>query len=430
MTCTDVQPWTVSALTQLLKTTLEGAFPNVSVQGEISNCKLQPSGHLYFTLKDAQAQINAVMFRAADGLLNFDPQNGDLVIVEGSMNVYPAGGRYQITVKRMQKQGLGELLLLLEERKRSIAKRGWFRPEHKKKLPFAPKRIGVVTSASGAVIRDIIQILCRRAKNFHLILNPVKVQGEGAAEEIAAAVDFFNAHQLVDVILVGRGGGSFEDLWPFNAEVVAEAIFNSHIPVICAVGHETDHCIAEYVADVRAPTPSAAAEMITVEQQQLLLRLKQLEEQCTRALMQRLHLHMQRLDDIAQELHRAITHRLRHFATLLDGRRRQARAHNPIAQLQQRKIRLDDYRKNIDQAVERLLRRRHERLEALQRTLKAIDPTHLLNKGFSILFAEKERSVITSVTSVSVGDVVRVRLAGGYLQATIDQVILDASTPS
>lgn len=437
--------WTVSALTLALKATVENAFPFVSVQGEISNCKMQASGHLYFTLKDAQAQIAAVMFRA-DSTLDFEPKNGDLVVVEGALNVYAPAGRYQINVAKMQKQGLGHLLLLLEERKRAIARRGWFRPEHKKRLPLLPRRIGVVTSPTGAAIRDIIHVLTRRAGSFQMILNPVKVQGEGAAEEIAAAIEFFNAHLPVDVLLVGRGGGSFEDLWCFNDEAVAAAIFNSRIPIICAVGHETDHCIAEHVADMRAPTPSAAAEMITAEQQQLRHQLKQLCSQIDRALTGRLGLYrermswikqqpcikrprallepyMQRLDDLSMGLKQALSHRLQRLKLLVESQRRLLAARDPIARLQQWKGRLGEYNNAIHRAINHHIWQRKQALQALQRTLQAIDPSHLLAKGFSVLFAEKDGSVITDASAVNVGDTVRIRLAQGHLRATIHQVI-------
>jgi exodeoxyribonuclease VII large subunit len=264
---------TVSQLSQAIKLSLETAFPFVQLQGEISNCKPHSSGHLYFSLKDAHAQISAVMFRPDAATLKFTPKDGTQVIAIGEINVYPTSGKYQIVVRELRPMGIGELLLKLEELKMKITKLGWFRKEHKKPLPKFPKRIGVVTSPTGAAIQDMLNILTRRFSGFHLILYPVKVQGEGAAQEIAHAIEQFNHYELADVLIVGRGGGSIEDLWAFNEEVVAKAIFESKIPIISAVGHETDHCIADYVADIRAPTPSAAAEIVIAEKGQQLHHL-------------------------------------------------------------------------------------------------------------------------------------------------------------
>lgn len=282
---TDHPILTVSQLSQAIKLSLESTFPSIMLQGEISNCTSHTSGHLYFSLKDAHAQISAIMFRPDAASLKMAPKNGMQVIVKGELSVYPANGKYQVVVRELRPVGIGELLLKLEELKAKILKKGWFRKEHKKPLPMFPKRIGVVTSPTGAVIQDILNILSRRFSGFHLILNPVKVQGEGAAQEIARAIDQFNRYDLADVLIVGRGGGSMEDLWAFNEEIVAEAIFNSRIPIISAVGHETDHCIADYVADVRAPTPSAAAEIVIAEQSQQLSHLAQLQKRMQQTVM-------------------------------------------------------------------------------------------------------------------------------------------------
>ena len=254
-------PLTVSQLTNAIKLSLESTFPMIYLQGEVTNFKLQSSGHLYFSLKDANAMIGAVMFKGEASALKIMPKAGDQVVVKGELSVYPPKGNYQLVVRELSYVGLGELLLKLEELKIKLHQMGWFKSSHKKPLPRFPKRIGVVTSPTGAVIQDILNVLTRRFSGFHLILYPVKVQGEGAAQEIAQAIEQFNKYQIVDVMIVGRGGGSLEDLWAFNEEIVASAIFHSQIPIISAVGHETDHCIADYVADVRAPTPSAAAEM-------------------------------------------------------------------------------------------------------------------------------------------------------------------------
>jgi exodeoxyribonuclease VII large subunit len=273
----DLPVLSVSGLTQSIKLLLEGQFKFVSVQGEISNCKLQSSGHLYFSLKDAQSQIGAVMFKGDLASVDSIPKDGDQVIVKGAVNVYAPSGRYQIVVRSMEKAGLGALLLQLEALKAKLKAQGYFDAARKKPLPKFPKTIGVVTSPTGAVIQDILNVLTRRISGFHLILNPVKVQGPGAAQEIASAIDFFNRHQLADVLIVGRGGGSLEDLWAFNEEAVIQAIYNSKIPIVSAVGHETDFTLADFVADVRAPTPSAAAELVVQEKGAELQKLAQMQ---------------------------------------------------------------------------------------------------------------------------------------------------------
>ena len=235
----------VTELTSAIKAVIEPSFQGIAVKGEISNFKLQSSGHLYFTLKDAGSQISAVLFKGNAACLNKMPKEGDQVVAKGEISLYAPRGQYQIIVRELQFLGLGDLLLKLQQLKEQLQMRGWFDPAHKKKLPKLPKRIGVVTSPTGAVIQDILQVLTRRFAGFHVILNPVKVQGEGAAQEIAQAISDFNRLKLADVLIVGRGGGSIEDLWAFNEEVVAKAIFESDIPIISAVGHETDFTIAD-----------------------------------------------------------------------------------------------------------------------------------------------------------------------------------------
>lgn len=258
---------TVSELNFAIKKNLEKAFAFVCVKGEISNLKVQSSGHLYFDLKDIESKISCALFRLDAAKIKPLPKDGDLVLVKGEINVWGQKGSYQLIVRALQQEGLGELLLKFQELKTKLQTLGWFDSRRKKKIPPFPKTIGVVTSPTGAVIQDILHVLTRRHPGFHLILNPVLVQGEGAAAQIAKAIADFNTYQLADVLIVGRGGGSLEDLWAFNEESVAQAIFESRIPIISAVGHETDFSIADFVADVRAPTPSAAAEIAAADKQ-------------------------------------------------------------------------------------------------------------------------------------------------------------------
>ncbi len=460
---------TVSQATQAIKSCLESTFPSLWIQGEISNFKIQSSGHLYFSIKDSQAQIAAVMFRGDTTQLKFKPKDGDQIIIQGELNVYPPSGRYQIVVREIRQVGIGELLLKLEELKHKLHKKGWFNQGRKKPLPKFPNRIGVVTSPTGAVIQDILHILTRRAGGFHLILNPVKVQGEGAALEIAKAISDFNRLKMVDVMIVGRGGGSLEDLWPFNDEIVAEAIFNSAIPVISAVGHETDHCIADYVADVRAPTPSAAAEIVVAERTHHLTQLNQtklrLRQHLTHTLkhcrhqLQTISKHpifvspytilgpwMQRLDGLRQDIDQAMKQYLaeKKLHNLMNIKRLQSL--NPTNQIFHLRHMLSQKRERLTQACrskflhckqllspivkqrqldlcwQRIIRQKQEKLSQMSASLHSVDPKNLLSKGYSILFAEKDHCVITSLASVKKEESIRILMNDGQLTATVKEI--------
>ena len=254
--------WTVSELTQRIRDLLEGEFYDLWIEGEVSNFRAAQSGHLYFTLKDAKAQIRCVCFRDQARILKFRPEDGLRVTVRGSVGVYEPRGEYQIYVTNIEPLGLGALQLAFEQLKKRLQGEGLFDQERKKPLPILPRRIGLITSPQGAAVRDILNVLGRRFPNVHVLLYPVRVQGDGAAGDIVQALRYFNRTRLADVMILARGGGSLEDLWAFNEEIVARAISDSHIPIIAGVGHETDFTIADFVADVRAPTPSAAAEVV------------------------------------------------------------------------------------------------------------------------------------------------------------------------
>lgn len=478
----------VSEISNAVKFCLEKTFPTLSVRGEISNFKKQSSGHLYFSLKDESAQIACVMFRGDAASLEKPFKDGDSVIIKGAMNVYPAGGRYQIVVKELKLAGLGELLLRLEELKAKIHKKGWFDKSRKKALPKNPKRIGVVTSPTGAVIQDICNVLKRRYPGIHVLLNPVKVQGAGAAEEIAAAIKQFNTHDLADVLIVGRGGGSMEDLFAFNEEIVAEAIFFSAIPVVCAVGHETDHCIAEYVADLRAPTPSAAAEMVVPEKSALSATVGKMQRALASALKKtvatlKAHLMQiaksqvfkdpyrligtkaQALDDEKEALDfkmRSLLETLKlrcaHLAKRLDSEKPtaklllrkqklkhlderlnqtiriktlslkswiqkskellQASAVGQVRRLKDR-MRSAQCRKNLDDAIKRLIIFKIQKLHHLQELMQAQDPKNLLGRGYSILFSEKGDSVIKSLDQLEKEQNFTVMLSDGKAAARL-----------
>lgn len=436
----------VSQLTQAIKLCLEGTFPNIWLQGEVSNCKQQSSGHLYFSLKDQNAQISAVMFQREAALLKLPLRDGQQVLVRGELNVYPPGGRYQVLVRELRPVGLGELLLKLEELKVKLNRQGWFKKERKRPIPKFPKTIGVVTSPTGAAIQDMLNILTRRFRGFHLILNPVKVQGEGAAQEIAKAIQQFNTYALADVLIVGRGGGSIEDLWAFNEEVVAEAIFNSKIPVISAVGHETDHCIADYVADLRAPTPSAAAEIVSAERTQLLQHLKQIDNRLQQSLRHRLiqdrhrldgikrqpafaspyailGLWMQRLDDLRVGIDRSIQTTLRQTRHKLQAYQKNIISLNPATRIAHNKQLLMEKVGFLTQAWQRQFDSKKQKFASIQQLLTSIDPKNLLNKGYCILFSEKDHCAITSVRNAAPHQKVALLLADGELKANLTEVI-------
>jgi len=433
---------TVSEITNAIKFSLEKTFPSISVQGEVSNFKKQTSGHLYFSLKDEGAQIPCVMFKADAALLSKSFKDGDSIIIKGAMNVYPLGGRYQIVVREAKLAGLGELLLKLEELKIKIKQRGWFDKKNKKPLPKFPHRIGIVTSPTGAVIQDILNILGRRFSGLHVILNPVKVQGPGSAVEIATAIKHFNTHKLADVLIVGRGGGSIEDLFCFNEEIVAEAIFHSEIPIICAVGHETDHCIAEYVADVRAPTPSAAAEIIVFEKRELQESVQKMKRTLNVSLKKQLdHAKLkldylkksplfrdpygiigekaQRLDELKDMLS-TITAKTeacrKKLGTELIALKRGVRMH-----LFQKKEGFDQkwQQKNLDATLKRLITGKREKLGHLKELLTSLNPQALLNRGYSILFSEKDHSVIKSVSKLQEEGSFQILLSDGEVKGHI-----------
>jgi exodeoxyribonuclease VII large subunit len=436
---------TVSQLTLAIKDQLESQFSSLWIQGEVSNFTKHSSGHLYFSLKDAQAQLSAVMFRGSTTSLSTLPKTGDHVMVRGELTVYPPRGQYQLVVRELHFVGLGELLIKLEKLKQELAQRGYFRPERKRFLPKFPQRIGVITSPTGAAIQDILNILNRRHAGFRLLLNPVKVQGEGAAQEIAKSICQMNQYQLVDVIIVGRGGGSLEDLWAFNEEVVARAIYESALPIISAVGHETDVTIADLVADIRAPTPSAAAEIVIAEKAQQLAFLAQLHRRLlqtvthliarARQQLKRFQTHplialpyqllgprLQKFDDMRDTLDQSILSQLKASQIRLTHLQRQAFALRPSAKIAHFKLHLMRLKAALDQSAKLFLTLRKERLSALMEHLGAIDPKQVLLKGYSILFEEKTGRVITSLQQLHSESTIRALVADGEALLSLSQV--------
>lgn len=392
-------PWTVSELTSQLKELLETHFAQVSVLGEISNFRAHSSGHYYFTLKDEGAQISAVMFRGANRQLKFEVEDGLEVILTGRITVYEPRGNYQIVVEKMEPQGLGALQLAFEQLKARLAKEGLFSEERKRSLPFLPQTIGLITSPTGAVLRDMVRILHRRHPGVNILLYPVSVQGESAAPEIAEAIEVMNQQGEADVLIVGRGGGSMEDLWAFNAEIVARAMAASKIPTVSAVGHETDFTIADFVADLRAPTPSAAAELAVP----ILAELEGLLTEGKRHLLRNLKYLLQ---DKASQLEQL---RLR----LPHPKHRLERLNQDLDYLQ------SQLRQNM---VQLLKHKRHELRHALNR-LEGLSPLAILKRGYSIVHQLKDGEqlgpILTQARQTKIGDKLAIDLAQGRLHAEV-----------
>jgi len=407
---------TVSELTHSLKQYIESAFRHVWLQGEISNLTKHTSGHLYFSLKDAGSQISAVMFRADAIQLKFGVKEGAQVIVRGDLNVYAPSGKYQIVVKEMRLVGLGELLLQLEELKRKLHGLGWFDAAKKKELPRFPKRIGIVTSPTGAAIQDILNVLSRRFSGFRVLLNPVKVQGIGSAAEIAEAIRQFNEYDLVDVIIIGRGGGSIEDLWAFNEEIVAEAIYASRIPIISAVGHETDICLSDYVADVRAPTPSAAAMLVIAEKEQQVEFLAQTKRRLSQAMKTQLQSYkqkmehlikqpmltspyallgmwMQRSDDLRMQIDLAISRKLQHVQVQMNGAKQRALALQPTVRLMHLRGNLEEWKRSISFAMNGHLGKKHIDIENANGKLNFIWEAHHAMRRRQFVAEQKQKQL-------------------------------------
>jgi len=390
--------YSVSQLTREIKALLEMSFPRLWVEGEISNFKRHSSGHIYFTLKDEHSQIGCAIWRYRANSLIFEPQDGMKVIVEGELQVYEKGGYYQLIVFHIQPAGVGALQLAFEQLKQKLFQEGLFDEKYKKPIPAYPERIGVVTSPTGAAIRDIISVIHRRFPGVEIILYPVRVQGEGAAEEIAQAIRDFNEYGQVDVLIVGRGGGSLEDLWAFNEEIVARAIFDSHIPIISAVGHEIDFSFADFVADRRAPTPSAAAEMVVKERRILQLDIQNFLLRIRRAFLKQLQWSWERLHTV-------------------QGR---YAFRKPEDMIYQRFQQLDNLQRDVILHMRHFLERYRNQAVNLQMRLRALNPNSIMKRGYSICY--KDGKVVRRVDQLHVLDMVQVKLYRGQFLSQVQMI--------
>lgn len=452
---TERRPLSVSELTMRVRSALESRFASVWVEGEISNFKAHTSGHWYFTIKDESAQLRATCFRGVNGRIRFRPSDGLQVRARGSLTVYEPRGEYELAVESLDPIGAGALRVAFEQMRDRLAAEGLFSEELKRSLPLLPRRIGIVTSPAGAAIRDILSIIARRTRTVDILFAPARVQGEGASGEIARAIELLNRYhadalrngrmdQVVDTIIVGRGGGSAEDLWSFNDEVVARAIRASAIPVISAVGHETDFTIADFAADVRAPTPSAAAEMVAAREDEIEAYIQNLTRDLLRAARFRIVNARTRVqeaamshgfDEVRSRLHDAVlatdeaAHRLQTLIVraIQSARRRTdavACRLSPArlsARVSSARMRFAVARAARDAAVASRLDNARSRLAIAAASLDALSPLAVLKRGYA-LAQDEQGQLLRDVRSVSVGDALSVRLAEGLLRCRVEKI--------
>ncbi|OGP72495.1 MAG: exodeoxyribonuclease VII large subunit [Deltaproteobacteria bacterium RBG_16_50_11] len=432
----------VSELTREIKDILEGKFYEIWVEGEISNLRIPPSGHIYFTLKDDFSQIRAVLFRLQARALRFVPEDGLHVICGGRVSVYEKRGEYQLILETMEPKGVGALQLAFLQLKERLEKEGFFAPGRKKPIPMFPQAIGIVTSPTGAVIRDMLNIIDRRFRNVRILLYPVRVQGEGAAFEIAAGIEYLNALNEVEVIIVGRGGGSIEDLWAFNEEEVARAIYHSKIPIISAVGHETDYTISDFVADLRAPTPSAAAELVVKDKREVKKILDHWEDRLENQMLQILEeirsevsYLRKRLRDPKKMIEESILkvddfiNRMSLSAVWVIRRKREKGLHldqglmlrNPIRGIENLRSFVSGLEKHLFQNIRYFLEMKKQTVRGVLGKLDSLSPLAVLERGYSITRKVPSLQILKDASGVVVGEEVEVRLHRGTLLCQVER---------
>ncbi len=456
--------YSVSELSKSVKSLIEASFPSVMVEGEISEFKIVASGHAYFSIKDEKSVVDAVMWKGKNALLQFDPKPGDQVLIRCKPTIYEPQSRYQIVVDSMEPKGLGALQAAFEQLKKKLIEEGLFDKKHKKPLPYIAWSVGIVTSPTGAVIQDMIRTINRRFPGIRIVLAPVPVQGESAAKKIGAAIRAFNRYGKVDAIIVGRGGGSLEDLWAFNEEVLARAIFESEIPVVSAVGHETDFTIADFVADLRASTPTGAAEQIAPVRAEVEEKIDQLFASLCDELQDMAESRAQMVDDYGERMHRGVTTLTAHTKEGLNGLTRHLGALSPKTRFQNMKTRSDGLSKNlvksfarvreikntqalalskrlqtikpaswilphrdkVDQTMEMMINRTATKMtllangaSLLEGRLKAISPLAVLERGYSIVTSPDGKKVIKTVNELQAGQKVKIRMTDGSAGATV-----------
>ena len=389
--------FTVSEISRGIKTSLEHKFSNVGVLGEISNVRKPSSGHVYLTLKDKNSQLQAVVFRNSASRIKFELKDGMEVISFGSITVYEPRGQYQLIVNKIEPKGIGALQLAFQQLKEKLEKEGLFDYAHKKQLPFIPQKIGIVTSPTGAAIKDILNIIDRRFANVEILIYPVKVQGEGAAQEIAEAITELNNYSDIDVIIAGRGGGSMEDLWAFNEEVVARSIYNSRIPIISAVGHEIDITIADLVADKRALTPSEAGELVVPRKDLLIEKTEKFKARLLQSLTGKLRLSKEKLVRIANS-----------YAMK-----------QPFDRLNRWQQRLDEFAQRLNLNITHALNTEREKLSGIAGKLESLSPLNVLKRGYAITTRLENNKPLRDIIDLSKGDKIKTNLSEGSIISEI-----------
>jgi len=435
--------FTVSRLNQEVQSVLESSFGMVWLQGELSNFSKPASGHYYFSLKDSQSQIRCAMFRARNRYVDFDPQAGDEVLVRGKLGLYAARGDFQLIVEHMEPAGAGKLQLAFEATKRKLDDLGWFDIDAKQELPDLPNRIGVVTSATGAAIRDVLQVLERRCPQAQIIIYPTLVQGAQAAPDIVKAINTANTRNEVDVLLLVRGGGSMEDLWAFNDENVAQAIYNSTLPTVSGVGHEVDITIADLVADLRAPTPSAAAELATpdgaalvqrvVDAKQALLRIAHSRvsyaQSALQSLTERLQKRhparllqdrVQRIDELESRLHQSTSRQLSAHFLKLTSLNERLNSNSPLLKLAGMSAQLSNATMRLNSAINVRMSNAKSRFQLSARALDTVSPLATLDRGFAVV--KHKEKLITDAAKLKAGDQILTQLANGSISSTVDSI--------
>ncbi len=445
MVNSDGHIYTPSELNREVRMHIEMGFPRILLEAEISNLSRPASGHLYFSLKDDRAQIRCALFRSAAARLNIRPENGMKVLARGRISLYEPRGDFQLIVDGLQDAGEGLLRRQFEELKKKLEAEGLFDPSHRQALPAYPQRIGIVTSPGGAAVRDILHVLERRWPAAQVRLYPVSVQGSDAPAEIVAAIGSANLHHWAELLIVGRGGGSLEDLAAFNEESVARAVFASAIPVISAVGHETDFSICDFVSDLRAPTPSAAAELATPDQAALKESFARAGRTLQHRLRSRLERETQRLDHMSHRLQqrhpasrlneqarqlgalrtallRVTKRQLGERLNILDSLSRRLRVHHPGRKLPDFAQRVDADRQSLRRAIDTSLRERSQGLRELVRTLNAVSPLETISRGYAVVTSADSGEVISSVSQSQAGQKIIAQLPDGRLTALVDNI--------
>lgn len=392
--------YTVSELTQDIKLILESSFDYVWVEGEVSDISKIATGTVFFTFKDERAQLKCVLFFNTALNLKFQIKNGMKLILFGHLGVYEPKGAYQLYVDKIEPKGIGSLQLALEQLKEKLQKDGLFDPAHKKPLPYLPYCIGIITSPSGAAIKDILNVLDRRFRDIEIIIYPVRVQGEGAKEDIVQAIKDFNRFGSVEVIILTRGGGSIEDLWAFNEEIVARAIYNSKIPIISAVGHERDVTIADLVADLRAPTPSVAAELVLPKREDLKLSI----------------------DDYLGRLNFNIKHILEITTSQLKSLYKKLELLNPLLKIPHYKQRIDDVYKQMEISMKNFVKLKTAQFQKMIEKLETLSPLSILSRGYSITFKLPGEEIIKDAKSLEKGNLIKTRVHKGEIISAVKEI--------